>query len=72
MDDIAIKQTFSDDPFLSEDLFIPYHVIYRFKCESELKCSVFMTLYELYDFVRSNFDNLQSYRVGRCLEFYNV
>lgn len=72
MDEIVVKSLFSDDPFLAEDSFIPYHVIYRFKGNSELRCNTFMTLFELFDFLRSNLDNIKSYRVGRCLETYNV
>lgn len=69
---MEIKPFFSDDPFLVEDPFIPYHVIYRFKGDLKLRCSTFMTLYELFDFLRSNLDNIKSYPVGRCLETYNI
>lgn len=70
--DLIMDKISFNDPFLSDDPFIPYHVIYCFKGEMELKCNTFMTLYELYDFLRSNFDNINNYRVGRCLETYNV
>lgn len=61
----------ADDPLEIVD-FVPYHVIYRFKDSADLKCNTFMTLFDLFDFIKSNLNDLKSYRVGRCLETYNV
>ena len=58
-----------------KDLFVPYFVVYRYKDnpnDSSLYINQFLTLSQLYAFIGGNVECWSMYRVGRCLEFFEI